>query len=49
MCVDISHLVLEALGDTDDQVVDEDQQLSIPVSYVDHDSDDLSPDGFARR
>jgi len=23
MCVDISHLVLEALGDTDDQVVDE--------------------------
>lgn len=23
MCVDVSHLVLEALGDTDDQVVDE--------------------------
>lgn len=23
MCVDISHLVLEALGDTNDQVVDE--------------------------
>lgn len=23
MCVDVSHLVLEALGDADDQVVDE--------------------------
>lgn len=28
MCVDISHLVLEALGDTDDQVVDEGSDCS---------------------
>lgn len=46
MCVDISHLVLEALGDTDDQVVDEGSDGSegcdvLPGTVVQLDVDDI--------
>ena len=46
MCVDISHLVLEALGDTDDQVVDEGSDSTegsnvLSCAVVEFDVDDI--------
>ena len=46
MCVDVSHLVLEALGDTDDQVVDEGSDGSegsnvLSRAVVEFDVDDI--------
>ena len=46
MCVDVSHLVLEALGDTNDQVVDECPDSSessdvLSCTVVEFDIDDI--------
>jgi hypothetical protein len=46
MCVDVSHLVLEALGDTNDQVVDEGSDSSegsnvLSRAVVEFDVDDI--------
>lgn len=46
MCVDVSHLVLEALGDTNDQVVDESSDSSegsnvLSRAVVEFDVDDI--------